>query len=121
MPPKILLGLCKKAASRLLAACAANNYFEGTLFSIISRSEMIENNVPSKFYFAAVGGKILFIQPHTFCTTSDIQGLFTKNTFDPCATQGSDMFHLFGEIIKSRVAVNLIISRFKKGVYLVRA
>jgi hypothetical protein len=52
-----------------LAACAANNYFERTLFFLILQSKMRKNNVRSKLSFAAVGGGILFTQRQGFYPT----------------------------------------------------
>ena len=64
-PPNYMKGLCKKPQSFLcsMAACAAKLYFEWTSFFMISRSEIIKNDVHSKLSFAAEGGKILFTQP----------------------------------------------------------
>ena len=57
------MGLCKKAGVRHLAADAAKQYFERTLFSLILLRKINENSVRSKFPFAAVGGGTLFTQP----------------------------------------------------------
>jgi hypothetical protein len=56
--------LCKKAGGLHFSANAEKQYFERTLFSLILRSQTIENSVRSKLSFAAVGGGILFTQPH---------------------------------------------------------
>ena len=62
------MGLCKKPPAFHLAACAAKCYFKQTSFSLILLRKINENDVCLKFYFAAVGGGILFTKLHTFRT-----------------------------------------------------
>ena len=45
-------------------ALHAKLYLDGDILSLILRSKIRERMSPSKEYFAAAGGKILFTQPN---------------------------------------------------------
>jgi hypothetical protein len=62
---------------------AAKEYFERTLFSLISLSEINENSVRSKLYFSAEGGRILFRQPfqNNYWRRMPPKNIFLKRRF----------------------------------------